>query len=44
VEYATLEWADCLNYRKLPGPPGKMPSAGFEQAYHDQLEELAMVT
>jgi len=42
VEYATLEWVDCLNYRRLPGPLGNMPPAGFRQAYYDQPEELAV--
>ena len=42
VEYATLEWVDWFNHRRLPGPIGKLPPAEFEQAYYDQLEESAM--
>ncbi len=42
VEYATLEWVDWFNRRRLLGPIGNMPPAEFEQAYYDQLKESAM--
>jgi len=41
VEYATLEWVDWFNHRRLLGPIGHIPPAEFEQAYYDQLEESA---
>ena len=41
VEYATLEWVDWFNHRRLLGPIGDVPPAEFEQAYYDQLEESA---
>jgi len=42
VEYATLEWVDWFNHRRLLGPIGSIPPAECEQAYYDQLEESAM--
>ena len=41
VEYATLEWVDWFNHRRLLGPIGDVPPAEFEQTYHDQLDESA---
>ena len=38
VEYATLEWVDWFNHRRLLEPIGDIPPAEFEQAYYDQLE------
>ena len=43
VEYATLEWVDWFNNRRLLEPIGNVPPAEFELAYYHQLEELAMV-
>ena len=43
VEYATLEWVDWFNNRRLLGPIGDIPPAEFEQAYYEQLEESARV-
>jgi transposase InsO family protein len=37
VEYATLEWVDWFNHRRLLQPIGDMPPAEFEQAYYNQL-------
>jgi putative transposase len=37
VEYATLEWVDWCNHRRLLQPSGDMPPAAFEQAYYNQL-------
>ena len=42
VEYATLEWVDWLNHRRLLEPIGDVPPAELEQAYYRQLEESAM--
>ena len=33
VEYATLEWVDWFNNRRLLKPIGDIPPAEFEQAY-----------
>jgi len=34
VEYATLEWVDWFNHRRLMEPIGHVPPAEFEDAYH----------
>jgi putative transposase len=34
VEYATLEWADWFNHRRLLEPIGDVPPAEFEAAYY----------
>jgi transposase InsO family protein len=34
VEYATLEWVDWFNHRRLLEPIGNVPPAEFEAAYH----------
>ena len=36
VEYATLEWVDWFNHRRLLQPIGDVPPAEFEQAYYNQ--------
>ena len=33
VEYATLEWVDWFNHRRLLGPIGYVPPAEFEAAF-----------
>ena len=33
VEYATLEWVDWFNHRRLLAPIGDVPPAEFEAAY-----------
>ena len=38
VEYATLDWVDWYNNRRLFGPIGDIPPVEFEQAYYEQLE------
>ena len=43
VEYATLEWVDWFNNRRLLEPIGNVPPAELEQAYYRQLEGSAMV-
>ena len=42
VEFATLEWVDWFNHRRLFQPIGDVPPAEFETAYYQQLEESAM--
>jgi transposase InsO family protein len=41
VEYATLEWVDWLNNKRLREPIGNIPPAELEQAYYEQLEGQA---
>jgi putative transposase len=36
IEYATLEWVDWINHRRLPEPIGTVPPAQLEMAYHRQ--------
>jgi putative transposase len=36
VEYATLEWVDWFNHRRLLEPIGYVPPAEFEAAYHQR--------
>jgi putative transposase len=36
VEYATLEWVDWFNHRRLLEPIGHVPPAEFEEAYYRQ--------
>ena len=38
VEYATLEYVDWFNRRRLHGELGMIPPAEFEASYYDQLE------
>ena len=42
IEYATLEWVDWFNNRRLLGPIGNVPPAEFEMIYYQQQEESAM--
>ncbi|MBK7492339.1 MAG: IS3 family transposase [Nitrosomonas sp.] len=41
VEFATLEWVDWFNNRRLLDAIGYVPPAEFEKAYHRQQEEPA---
>lgn len=41
VEFATLEWVDWFNNRRLLEPIGNIPPAEFETAYYRLLEESA---
>ena len=43
VEFATLEWVDWFNNRRLLEPIGHIPPAEAEARYHAQANELAMV-
>jgi putative transposase len=38
VEFATLDWVDWFNRRRLFGPLGHVPPVEFEQAYYRQQE------
>jgi len=42
VEFATLEWVDCFNHRRLLEPIGNIPPAEAEDRYYAMLEPLAM--
>jgi len=42
VEFATLEWVDWFNNRRLLEPIGNMPPAEAEARYYAQIEEPAM--
>ena len=42
VEFATLEWVDWFNNRRILGPIGNMPPAEAEQRYFADLEEAAL--
>ena len=42
VEYATLEWVDWFNNRRLLEPIGNVPPAEAEQHYYARLDELPM--
>ena len=41
VEYATLEWVDWFNNRRLLEPIGNIPPAEVAAAYYASLEEPA---
>jgi transposase InsO family protein len=42
VEFATLEWVDWFNNRRLLEPIGNIPPAEAEERYYAMLERLAM--
>ena len=42
VEFATLEWVDWFNNRRLLGSIGDVPPSEFECAYHQSQETPAM--
>jgi putative transposase len=42
VEYATLNWVDWYNNRRLLEPIGNMPPAEAEARHYAQLELAAM--
>ena len=42
VEFATLEWVDWFNNRRLLEPIGNVPPAEAEECYYAQLEEIAL--
>ena len=42
VEFATLEWVDWFNNRRLLEPLGHVPPAEFEAMYYERKESPAM--
>lgn len=42
VEFATLEWVDWFNHRRLLEPIGNVPPAEAEARYYAQIENLAL--
>ena len=42
VEFATLEWGDWFNNRRLLEPIGNIPPAEAEERYYAMLEQPAM--
>jgi transposase InsO family protein len=42
VEYATLEWVDWFNHRRLLEPIGNVLPAEFEASYHQSTGQLPM--
>ena len=43
VEFATLEWVDWFNNRRLLEPIGHIPPVEFEKLHYQQRETQAMV-
>jgi putative transposase len=42
VEYATLEWVDWFNHRRLLEPIGNVPPAELEASYYHSTGQLPM--
>lgn len=42
VEFATLEWVDWFNHRRLMEPIGNIPPAEAEKNYYAMLDEIPM--
>ncbi len=42
VEFATLEWVDWFNHRRLLEPVGNIPPAEAEENYYAMLDEIPM--
>ena len=42
VEYATLEWVDWYNHRRLLEPIGSIPSAEAEDQYYAAADNIDM--
>ena len=42
VEYATLEWVDWFNHRRLLEPIGNIPPVEYEAQYHQSASRLPM--
>jgi len=43
VEYATLEWVDWFNNRRLLGPIGDIPPVELEQLHYQEQEARPMM-
>ena len=41
VEFATLEWVDWFNHRRLLVPIGNIPPAEAEEKYYAMLDQTA---
>jgi transposase InsO family protein len=42
VEFATLEWVDWFNNRRLLGPLGYVPPAEYEESYYRRQDTPAL--
>ncbi|MBP2300936.1 transposase InsO family protein [Azospirillum picis] len=42
VEFATLEWVDWFNHRRLLEPIGNIPPAEDKARYYAQTEDVAI--
>jgi hypothetical protein len=42
VEYATLEWVDWFNHRRLLEPIGNVPPTEFEASYYHSTSQMTM--
>ena len=42
VEFATLEWVDWFNHRRLLEPIGNIPPVEFEALYYERQEAPTM--
>ncbi len=42
VEFATLEWVDWFNHRRLPEPIGNIPPAEAEEQYYAMPDQTAV--
>ena len=42
VEYATLEWVDWINHRRLLQPIGNIPPAEAEQQHYAAADQIGM--
>lgn len=42
VEYATLEWVDWFNNRRLLEPIGNIPPAEAQERYYAMLDDVSM--
>lgn len=42
VEFATLEWTDFYNHRRLHSACGDIPPAELESAFYDQLGQQVL--
>ena len=41
IEYATLDWVDWFNNKRLLEPIGYLPPAEYEKMYNDKTEMTA---
>src|SRR4051812_40785704 len=43
VEFATLEWVDWFNHRRLLEPIGNIPPPAAQARYYEQIDDRAMI-